>query len=712
VTFRVERGGGGFAPADSSSGDASTRTVLTDADGIARARWVLGSETGRDRQRASATFEGNPGFPATFLVTAVTPGAPEATAITGVVQDRLGQPIEGVRAVVRGAEGPEGGPLEAFTGSDGRFVIDNVPPGGHRVGIEGSTADDPARNLFYPTLDMAIEALPGVINELRQPVILPFLDLEGAKLVGGDEDVVLEMAGVPGFALKVFAHSTVLPDGTRAPVVMSSSQVSFNRVPMPPPQGATPLMVGTLQPAGVRFDPPAQVIYPNFEGLAPGDVADIFAFHHDIGEFVNMGPGTVSEDGSVVVSDPGFGLTRSGWHCLIRMPGSAAVCANDCRGRIQWSISANGSGGGSSEPVRLGTAANLADSQQATVTVIFSPGGGSNDPIPVWNVADPGVAEIVGTPTNGNTVTIRGVEGGMTTLTSPVYRIPVPAEQGGDRTCQVEVDVAVVDVTIEEADVTMDLVKVKLEPAGLSGELKLELIEPDNHVIRSEIRTSGTHEETFDIPNLARGEYMKVKATWLVMEASATDELDHHIKVLGKYRHSQYNTPEEAQCAGPPERAYITEEDANGISQCFNDPPRNFTVTTLQQEFISQVNLNGSGISTNFGDVQRDFFCPTTAAAPSDASGRTFRQRAIEPACSGLTLGDNTVARRPGHPDLDCGDQVFIQDVGLKTVTDLCPVCPDMLTADEVDQLDNFTTDARCSGINDLARNAVTIKIF
>ena len=463
VTFRVEGGGGLFKAADGSSADARTRAVLTDADGIARVRWVLGTETGRDRQRASATFEGNPGFPATFLVTAVTPGAPEATTITGVVQDRLGQPIEGVRAVVRGAEGPEGGPLEAFTGSDGRFVIDNVPPGGHRVGIEGSTADDPARNLFYPSLDMAIEALPGVTNELRQPVILPFLDLEGAKLVGGDEDVVLEMAGVPGFALKVFAHSTVLPDGTRAPVVMSSSQVSFNRVPMPPPQGATPLMVGTLQPAGVRFDPPAQVIYPNFEGLAPGDVADIFAFHHDIGEFVNMGPGTVSEDGSVVVSDPGFGLTRSGWHCLIRMPGPAAKCSNDCEVRVEWHYLDNGdpaAGTRTDLPVLL-----RLDSPQekARVLATFSPAGGSFD-AEDWLGGPPPVSKTDET-TSGSTarVTLVAQEPGKVTIRSPTYRVPV---DGTDKTCETDVDVVVLDIRLKEVEFSGSAFHEVLEDNG------------------------------------------------------------------------------------------------------------------------------------------------------------------------------------------------------------------------------------------------------
>ena len=68
----------------------------------------------------------------------------------------------------------------------------------------------------------------------------------------------------------------------------------------------------TIQPAGVTFDPPAPVAIPNLDGLRPGEVTDMYFFSHDIGMFVNIGPGTVSEDGSVIVSDPGFGIVKGG----------------------------------------------------------------------------------------------------------------------------------------------------------------------------------------------------------------------------------------------------------------------------------------------------------------------------------------------------------------------------------------------------------------
>lgn len=67
-------------------------------------------------------------------------------------------------------------------------------------------------------------------------------------------------------------------------------------------------------------------------------------------------------------------------------------------------------------------------------------------------------------------------------------------------------------------------------------------------------------------------------------------------------------------------------------------------------------------------------------------------------------LDNDTVAHNQGHPYLSCGDRVYIDTVGTKTVTDYCPGCGN-------DQLDNFTTDNRCTGVVDLG-DFVTTKLF
>ena len=320
VTFQIDAGDGNF-------NGQSTATILTNQDGIAETIWTLGPDPGQANNEASTTFDGNPGFPAIYIVSGVVSGSVEDTTVSGIVQDSAANPIVGAKAVIRGTD------LEAFTGDDGTFVVTDVPPGGHHVVVLGSAADDPPNDIFFPDIEYAIQVNAGVDNPLDQIVVLPFLNMNDALLAGGDEDVTLTMQDVPGFSITVSANSTFVRNPVtgqlvQQPVELSSSQVKLDKVPMPPPQGSTPLVVGTLQPAGVVFNPPARVCYPNATGLAPGDVADIFAFHHDIGQFVNIGPGTVSEDGSQVCSDPGFGLTQSGWHCTIRVPGRDVQCTN------------------------------------------------------------------------------------------------------------------------------------------------------------------------------------------------------------------------------------------------------------------------------------------------------------------------------------------------------------------------------------------------
>ncbi|MCP3998721.1 MAG: hypothetical protein GY722_27170, partial [bacterium] len=71
----------------------------------------------------------------------------------------------------------------------------------------------------------------------------------------------------------------------------------------------------TIQPAGARFEPPARLTLPNVEGLAPGEVTEMYSFDHDLGHFVSIGPATVSDDGMVMRSDPGVGIVKAGWHC-------------------------------------------------------------------------------------------------------------------------------------------------------------------------------------------------------------------------------------------------------------------------------------------------------------------------------------------------------------------------------------------------------------
>jgi len=297
VTFTVTSGGGLI-------GGAITFTQSTDSDGKAYATLVLGQQEGINNNVVTATFSGMTGLPATFTGSAVVPGPIASTTLTGIVLDNAEQPIPNATASIRNTN------LSALTNAQGQFTIAGVPVGDLVLYVDGSTSTSP---YTFPTLSFQIATIAGINNNLGHPIYLPPIDTNNSQVVGGDQPVQLTMTGVPGLVYTVAPNSATFPDGTHVGRV-TLSQVHSDRVPMTPPNGTAPRLVGTLQPAGIVFSPPIQIQLPNTDGLAPGQVEEIFSFHHDVEQFVVEGTARVSEDGSVVVSDPGFGLTVSGWH--------------------------------------------------------------------------------------------------------------------------------------------------------------------------------------------------------------------------------------------------------------------------------------------------------------------------------------------------------------------------------------------------------------
>ncbi len=256
-------------------------------------------------------------------------------------------------------------------------------------------------------------------------------------------------------------------------------------------------------------------------------------------------------------------------------------------------------------------------------------------------------------------------------------------------------------VQITVADIVSDRIEVELQPTSLSGPLVLTLVGDTNVTLFEGVQEGGTRTFSFNPDTLPEGQYREVRAAWTVLGVTARGTRPVAFRVLGTYRHSQYNTPDESACAGGPAPAFIF---SSGPPSC------DFTETILRAMFIPRVNLNGSGRSIDFGDVVVENLCLRRENNPPPGSAmRSFRQEAILGACR-IGVGDTTVARTPNHPFLGCGDQVLIVGLGarpgtVKTVTDLCPGCPER-------QLDNYTTVPACAppAVRDLGR-FVTIRL-
>lgn len=300
--------------------DQASFETTTDSDGRALAEFKLGALTGLDMQRIQATLIDAPDgqtLTAGFMATAFEAADPGDTTIVGAVLDNQDQPIVGVTVRVVGTD------RTAQSDFEGRFKIEQVPVGPVHLIADGSTAQSVGE---YPSLSYHMVTVSGVDNPLSAPIYMVKLDVENAVYAGID-DATLTLPSFPGFKLEIAKDSITFPDGSRDGLV-SATAVNASKVPMAPPNGMQPQFIVTIQPVGATFDPPAKLTLPNVDGHAPGAQVEMYSFDHDLEEFVAIGLGTVSEDGSVVSSNPGVGVVKAGWHCGSQPGGSGT--AHNC----------------------------------------------------------------------------------------------------------------------------------------------------------------------------------------------------------------------------------------------------------------------------------------------------------------------------------------------------------------------------------------------
>ncbi len=259
--------------------------------------------------------------------------------------------LAGVKVYILGRESEA-----VLTAADGSFTLTNVPAGTVKVAIDGRTATNAPDGVFFPEMVMDVKVRAGVANTMmgtmgstelqadnltRGEVYLPRIskdvlveisDTQTTTVVAkGDDYTGLTAAERDRLTLEVKPGSVLGEDGQ--PV--DNAQVGISTVP--PELVRDMLPDGLLQhtfditiqaPGAAVFSEPLTMVFPNTFNAAPGTKLNFLSFDHTTGRLVIEGTATVSADGLTVVTDPGMGITKPGWHGLTP-PGSPTGLPDD-----------------------------------------------------------------------------------------------------------------------------------------------------------------------------------------------------------------------------------------------------------------------------------------------------------------------------------------------------------------------------------------------
>ncbi len=111
----------------------------------------------------------------------------------------------------------------------------------------------------------------------------------------------------------------------------------------------------------------------------------------------------------------------------------------------------------------------------------------------------------------------------------------------------------VLTASVTNADIVSDQIGVTLMPTGPSGQLVVTVggsgpsYQPVNQT-----QSGGSYTFSFQPNSLPAGQYSQVTARWTVSGKTSTGNRSVGFNVLGSYRHSQYNSPNESSCTGSP----------------------------------------------------------------------------------------------------------------------------------------------------------------
>ncbi len=224
---------------------------------------------------------------------------PKATAISGQALTVNGLPLAGVTLSLQGAS------ARTRTDATGRFLLSGLPAGHQVLIIDGASADGHGRR--YGRFTTAVEVGEGKTTALGYTIWMTPLDPAGDATVTSPlkRETVITNPRIPGLEVRLPAGTVIRSAGGALVRHLNLTAIPVDRPPFPLPLFATGVPTYfTVQPGRAYLSKGAQIVYPNWGHLPPGQRVEFWNYDPaDRGWYV-YGKGTVSANGQQVVPDP------------------------------------------------------------------------------------------------------------------------------------------------------------------------------------------------------------------------------------------------------------------------------------------------------------------------------------------------------------------------------------------------------------------------
>jgi len=220
------------------------------------------------------------------------------TALSGQVLAQNGLPIAGVRVAIEDTY------IAAQTDEAGRFLLSGgVPAGHHILVVEGESV---AGHQRYGIYEVGVNLAANRTTILPYTIWLTPLDAAGDRHIDSPttQERRLTTPQIPGLEVRLPKGTVITDPSGKTVTKLNITAIPVDRPPFPLPAFVSVPLYFTVQPGRAYLSKGAQIIYPNWDHLPPGQRVDFWNYEADSRGWYVYGQGTVTPDGKQVVPDP------------------------------------------------------------------------------------------------------------------------------------------------------------------------------------------------------------------------------------------------------------------------------------------------------------------------------------------------------------------------------------------------------------------------